>query len=177
MLGTSVVSIHSTSHTDWYLDFASHHPLTHKMGVVQNSTCLHRQICTNITDKVAEREHDYWGRPSRAMTTRTELWIRPSPPPCRSRRHSKAMMTLPYVKHLLELIHRTLTPMGICTCFCPYQTLRQRLTHLKDRIEPDRQTGVVYSIPCRSCTKVYIGRTGHTLEHCLREHRRALVSR
>ena len=35
---------------------------------------------------------------------------------------------------------------------------------------------MVYKIPCRSCTKVYIGQTGRTLEHHLKEHRRALVS-
>ena len=58
----------------------------------------------------------------------------------------------------------------------PHQTLRQMLVHLKDHVEPDRRAGVVYRIPCRSCTKVNISQTGHTLEHRLKEHRRALVS-
>ena len=35
---------------------------------------------------------------------------------------------------------------------------------------------MVYKIPCRSCTKEYISQTGRTLEHRLKEHRRALVS-
>ena len=113
------------------------------------------------------------------MATQRELWICPPPPlpSSQEQKTPKEVVTLLYVKHLLESIHRTLTLLGICTCFRPYQTLRQRLTHLKDRFELDRQTGVVYSIPCRSCTKVYIGQTGRTLEHRLREHRRALVSR
>ena len=113
------------------------------------------------------------------MATWRELWIWPPPPPRRSRRHPKQWwyfcMSNTYWK--LESIHWTLTSLGICTCFRPYQTRRQRLVHLKNRVEPDRHTGVVYSIPCRSYTKVYIGHTGHTLEHCLREHKRALVSR
>ncbi len=57
------------------------------------------------------------------------------------------------------------------------EVLRQKLVHLKDRVEPERRAGVVYKIPCRSCTKVYIDQTGRTLEHRLKEHRRALVSR
>ena len=85
-------------------------------------------------------------------------------------------MTLPYIRHLSESIRRILAPLGIRTCFRPHQTLRRTLVHLKDRVEPDHRAGVVYKIPCRSCTKVYIGQTGRTLEHRLKEHRRALVS-
>ena len=57
----------------------------------------------------------------------------------------------------------------------PYRTLKQILVHLKDRVPPKQRPGVVYSIPCRTCTKVYIGQTGHTLETQLKEHRRVLV--
>ena len=85
-------------------------------------------------------------------------------------------MTLPYIRHLSESICQILTPLGIRTCFRPHQTLRRTLVHLKDRVEPERWAGLVYKIPCRSCTKVYIGKTGCTLEHRLKEHRRALVS-
>ena len=88
----------------------------------------------------------------------------------------KAVVTLPYIRHLLESICWILIPLGICTCFRPYQTLRRTLVHLKDRIEPERRAGVVYRIPCRACAKMYIGQTGRTLEHRLKEHRRALVS-
>ena len=35
---------------------------------------------------------------------------------------------------------------------------------------------MVYRIPCGSCEKVYIGQTGRTLDHHLKEFRRALVS-
>ena len=33
---------------------------------------------------------------------------------------------------------------------------------------------VVYSIPCAECPRTYIGQTGRSLDHRLREHRRAL---
>ena len=85
-------------------------------------------------------------------------------------------MTLPYIRHFSESIRGILNPLGIRTCFRPYQTLRWTLVHLKDRSPPQQWSGVVYRIPCRTCTKVYIGQTGRTLEHRVKEHRRALVS-
>ena len=38
----------------------------------------------------------------------------------------------------------------------------------------DERKGVVYSITCTVCPKVYIGQTGRSLKHRLKEHRRAL---
>ena len=46
----------------------------------------------------------------------------------------------------------------------------------KDPTPLRQRTGVVYRIPCSSCEKVYIGQTGRTLDHRLKEHRRALAS-
>ena len=69
-----------------------------------------------------------------------------------------------------------LTPLGVYTCFRPHHTLRWTLVHLKDPTPLRQRTGVVYWIPCSSCEKVYIGQTGRTLDHRLKEHRRALIS-
>ena len=35
---------------------------------------------------------------------------------------------------------------------------------------------MVYSLPCDTCPKVYVGQTGRTLDHRLKEHKRALAS-
>ena len=87
-----------------------------------------------------------------------------------------ATVTLLYIRHLSETIRRILAPLGICTCFRPHRTLRQTLVRLKDRTPLQQRAGVVYRIPCGSCSKVYIGQTGRTLEHRLKEHKRALTS-
>ena len=76
----------------------------------------------------------------------------------------------------LESSVLSLTPLGIYTCFRPHHTLRRTLVHLKDPTPLRQRTGVVYRIPCSSCEKVYIGQTGRTLDHRLKEHRRALIS-
>ena len=46
--------------------------------------------------------------------------------------------------------------------------------HPKDRVPIDEWKGVVCSIHCTECPKVYIGQTGRSLKHRLKEHWRAL---
>ena len=41
----------------------------------------------------------------------------------------------------------------------------------KDALEPTKQDGVVYKIPCK-CGKVYIGETGRTMQDRIKEHDR-----
>ena len=48
------------------------------------------------------------------------------------------------------------------------------LVHPKKTVPLDQQKGVVYSIPCNRCPKVYIGQTGPTLRHQLAKHQQAL---
>ena len=87
-----------------------------------------------------------------------------------------ATVTLPYVRHLSETIRRILAPLGIRTSFRPHRTLRQTLVRLKDHVPLQQRAGVVYRILCGSGSKVYIGQTGRTMEHRLKEHKRALTS-
>ena len=49
-------------------------------------------------------------------------------------------------------------------------TLRKLLVHPKDKREKEEQSGVVYSIPCIDCDKVYIGETGQQFGMRQKEH-------
>ena len=86
-----------------------------------------------------------------------------------------ATVVIPYIRNLSESIRRILATVNVRTCFRPYVTLRKALVHPKTRIPDHQKTGVIYKIPCGSCDKVYIGQTGRTLEHRVKEHRRALT--
>ena len=44
----------------------------------------------------------------------------------------------------------------------------------KNPVPANHRKGVVYSIPCATCPCTYIGQTGRSLNHHLREHRQAL---
>ena len=107
----------------------------------------------------------------------TKNWRPTTTTPCNPDQDTPtAYMTLPYIRHLSKTIRRILSPLGIRTCFRPHCTLRQTLVRVKDSRPPQQRPGVVYRIPCGTCPKVYIGQTGRTLEHRLKEHKRALTS-
>ena len=75
-----------------------------------------------------------------------------------------------------ETIWRILTPLRIHTCFQPYQTLRQTLVKLKNQTPCNNEPVSSTESPVVLVRKVYIGQTGRTPEHSLKEHRRALAS-
>ena len=47
---------------------------------------------------------------------------------------------------------------------------------LKDQVPVQQKAGVIYRIPCKDCPEVYVGQTGRTLAHRLKEHKRTLTS-
>ena len=49
--------------------------------------------------------------------------------------------------------------------------LRSQLVRPKDAVDPAKQDGVVYRIPCK-CGKVYIGETGRPMQDRIKEHDR-----
>ncbi len=88
----------------------------------------------------------------------------------------KATVVLPYIKNVSECIKRILLPLDIRTCFKPHTTLRQLLVHPKDPIPVESQTGVIYQVSCGTFNIFYIGQTGRTITHRLKEHKQALTS-
>ena len=70
---------------------------------------------------------------------------------------------LPYVKGLSEQIHCYVQQQGICTVFKFEITRQSQLVQGKDAIDPTKQDGVVYRIPCE-CNKVYISSTSRLMQ-------------
>ena len=50
------------------------------------------------------------------------------------------------------------------------------LSKVKDTVVTEKQTGIVYSIPCANCNVQYIGETGRTLQTRKREHMRSVCT-
>ena len=50
-------------------------------------------------------------------------------------------------------------------------SIRSQLIRPKDAVDPAKQDGVVYRIPCE-CGKVYIGETGRPMQDRIKEHDR-----
>ena len=78
----------------------------------------------------------------------------------------KSTAVLPYVQGVSEPLRRCLEQQGIRTVFKSETTLRSHLVRPKDTVDPAKQDGVVYRIPCE-CGKVYVGETGTDL--CMRK--------
>ena len=62
--------------------------------------------------------------------------------------------------------------------FKPYNTLRQKLVHPKDKTPKDKQNNIVYGFRCQDngCEETYIGETKQTLGKRMYQHRRASTS-
>ena len=78
---------------------------------------------------------------------------------------------LPHVKGLSEQLRRCLQQHGVRAVFKSETTLRSQLVRPKDAVDPAKQDGVVYRIPCE-CGKVYIGETGRPMQDRIKEHDR-----
>ena len=83
----------------------------------------------------------------------------------------KSTAVLPYVQGVSEPLRRCLEQQGIRTVFKSETTLRTHLVRPKDSVDPAKQDGVVYRIPCE-CGKVYIGETGRSMHERIKEHDR-----
>ena len=82
-------------------------------------------------------------------------------------------VTIPHVRGTSETIARILQPYNMGVAQKPITTLRQLLTKVKDKDEPNRRQGAVYKIKCCDCQAAYIGETGRNLYVRLTEHKRA----
>ena len=63
---------------------------------------------------------------------------------------------------------------NIRTTFRPRFTLKQHLVKPKYPISPEKKSNVVYSVPYKSCSAMYVGQTSRQLSIRLKEHKRAV---
>jgi len=169
------------THTNQYLNFNSHHPVVHKLGVVRTLLDRVNTVVTEEEDKENER-----GIVKDALTTcgypvwtfkETERRIQAKADQSANKNRnakgkdkSRGLVVVPYIKGLSERISRTLRSVNIATAFKPYRTIRNVLVHPKDKIDRDDTTGCVYQIDCANCEDTYIGETGRKFGTRLKEH-------
>ncbi len=165
------------THTDQYLQFQSNQPLQHKLGVIRTLHHRCQTICSDQTSKDQEVEHlkkvlSVSGYTKAAWTTAlTPRAPKVDKDPTTS--PSKGSVTLPYVGHLSDSIARVLRKSGVSVHMKPFNTIRGRLVHPKDKVDPKDKTGVVYHITCSDCDASYVGETERSLKKRLKEHKRS----
>ena len=175
--GTVSTSVYcKATHTNQYLAFESHHPVAHKVAVVKTLMSRAEALPSSSVEQ-AQEEKEITGTLKKNGYPSSFVYKHSCPGrprPDREEQRPKATLTLPYISNLSEAIRRVLAPLDIQVVFRPLMTLCQLLVHPNDRVPMDERKGVVYSITCTVCPKVYIGQTGRSLKHRLKEHRRAL---
>ncbi len=170
-----------STHTDQYLNFASHHPIHHKLGVVR--TLLDR--CNNVITEQGDKEQEEQkikhalsrcGYPNWTFNhVKRQMDRKQDKKPAKkkdSTTNTKGLVIIPYVEKLTETATRIFRKHGIATAVRPHTTLRKILVHPKDKKDPLSTTDCIYEIPCANCDSTYIGETGRRFETRLSEHKK-----
>ena len=167
------------THTDHYLQFQSHQPLQHKLGVIRT---LRHRCSTHVSEpreQQSETEHvkkvlaiagyPKWAwdqtsvRAERRPSNTTTAGISSKP------RHH---VGLPYCRGLSEPIARRIRRAGVSVYMKPMTNLRRLLVAPKDPLDTLEKSGVVYELQCKDCDARYIGETERPLRARVREHQR-----
>ena len=168
---------------DQYLMFDSHHPVEHKLSVVRTLLGRNEAIVTDEADRLEEEQHvkkvlkqckyPDWAiqRVEKQLSDKKEGKIKEKK--TKSKENvSRGSVTIPYISGVTERIRRIMKKRGITTPARPYRTIRQTLVHPKDKVKDEDKCGVVYHVPCLSCSQVYIGETGRKLSVRIVEHQK-----
>ena len=108
------------THTDQYLSFHSHHPISHKIAVLNTLYSRAESICSTEQELEKERNHVKKvlrnnGYPERILAART----RKKEDKKKDKDTPKCTIVIPCVRNISECIRRILAPLKIRTCFRP----------------------------------------------------------
>ena len=161
------------THTDRLLDQSSYNPTSHKATTIQTLTRRAQLVCdstdsltneTNRLNNVFSKNNynaDFIRRNTYKPAEHNGANANPTP---------VTTATIPYIKGTSKTIAQILRPYNIRVAHKPITTLRQLLTNVKDKDEPNDRQGAVYKIKCCDCQATYIGETCRNLNTRLTEH-------
>ncbi|VDM04822.1 unnamed protein product [Schistocephalus solidus] len=95
--------------------------------------------------------------------------LRTQPEPTPTVRHA-----MPYIKNVSEATERIVAGLGVGIAHRPKATMRSKVMRIKDRLNPNEQSGEVYLVPCQNCSCNYTGQTGRMLGSRIHEHKHAV---
>ena len=91
-------------------------------------------------------------------------------PESSNREQCKGYVVIPYIQGTSEKIKRVLQQHGLKVVQKPTRRLGDVISKIKDEVVDGKETGVVYSIPCKDCDVQYIGQTGRVFLTRKKEH-------
>ena len=79
-----------------------------------------------------------------------------------------------YIQGVFDKIKPAVNEVGVKVATKPHLTIRKVLPSLKNPLDNSEKCCLVYQVPCRDCSFVYIGQTKRDLKSRLDEHKRAI---
>ncbi|XP_072048917.1 uncharacterized protein [Amphiura filiformis] len=145
------------TYTDQYLNFDSHYPIHHKLGVIRTLLDRMDNVVTEDEDKKLEEEKirqalgrcGYPGWSFKKMKDKmANKHNKPNIKKDSTSNPTKGFVVIPYVEGLADKSNRVFRKHGIATAMKPNTTLHKMLVHPKDKIDPLNTSDCVYEIPC-----------------------------
>ena len=161
------------THTDQYLQFDSRHSKHHKFAVVK---ILHNRIDTHVTnsDDKATLHKQIQHTLSLNGFPRRFSCLALKEKPRRPTDSVKFFTCLPYIHGTTDKIQRVLNDVGVKVATRPFVTIGKSFPSLKDPLDVNEITDIIYQGLCHDCPFVYIGQTKRDLKSRLSEHKRAI---
>ena len=183
-LNTSVYR--KPTHTDMYLKWDSHHPISSKYSVV--GTLHHRAKTVCSTPDKLKREEEHLSRiltkckyPTWAINRVKMKMKKPAQKKKNTFKNNnqttyqKPYMVVPYYKGLSESVKRTCNKHGVQVYFRGGVTIKNLLMAPKDQDPMMKKSGVIYRYKCDrvECDEEYIGESSRTFGERFKEHQKA----
>ena len=162
------------THTDRLIDESAYNPTSYKATTIRTLKRRARLVCEqltySLTDETKHIDNVFSKNYYNPDFVKRNVYKNSEPNTTNAKPVTTA--TIPYVKGISETIVRTLQhPCRSQTDMIT--TLRQLLTNVKDKDEPNDRQGAVYKIKCCNCQASYIGETDRNLNIRLTERKRA----
>ncbi|XP_076298582.1 uncharacterized protein LOC143217825 [Lasioglossum baleicum] len=179
---------HKTSWSGRYVNFHSHHPLQHKIGLVKglidraillanpefrsdNLKIIKDVLRRNgypveLTSRIIKKRIVDIYHPLLVDKRKEEKFKNAGP------KNWKNTVVVPYVENISEDIRRIFRKIGMHTIYKIPQYIKTFFPPIKDKLPLCKNCNVVYLIPCKGCSQVYIGQTSRLLETRIKEHKR-----
>ena len=174
------------THTDMYLKWDSHHPISGKYSVV--GTLHHRAKTICSSPYMLQKEEEHLSRvltrckyPTRAIN-RVKMKMR-TPSQKKKNNNStntlqncqKSYMVVPYYQGLSESVKRTCNKHGVQVYFRGGVTIKNLLMAPNDQDPMLKKSGVIYRYKCDrvECDEEYIGQSSRTFGERFKEHQKA----
>ena len=182
-LSTSV--FRNPTHTDFCLQWDSHHTLTSKYGVIGTLQYRGQTICSNpqllqeegeyLQSALRKYKYPNWALNKVRIKAKKPATNKDQTNRTNTNNNQKSYIVVPYYRGLSESIKKIGNKYGVQVYFIGGTTIKNLLMSPKDKDPIQKKRGVIYRYQYDRvmCDKKYIGESSRTFGERFREHLKA----